>query len=211
MSYKTIIFEQRDRAACITLNRPERLNAVSHEMIAELDDAYRRIEQDPDIWTYIVTGAGDRALCSGADVGVIAGSARPGQDTRGESLLGSYWQWDAPQEATPPYLQMTKPMICAVNGLAAGAGLDLITCSEIAIAVDSSTFFDPHVSIGVVSGREMVRLARVLPLNVAMRVGLMGKHERLTAQRAYELGLVTELVSRETLMDRAWEIASIVN
>jgi enoyl-CoA hydratase/carnithine racemase len=180
-------------------------------MIAELADVYRRIETDPGIWTYIMTGAGDRALCAGADVNVIGDSTRPGQDTRGEPLLGSYWQWDAPQEATPPYLQMTKPMICAVNGLAAGAGLDLITCSDIAIAVDSSTFFDPHVSIGVTSGREMVRLARALPLNVAMRVGLMGKHERLTAQRAYELGLVTELVPRERLMDRAWEIASIVN
>jgi enoyl-CoA hydratase/carnithine racemase len=211
MSYETITFERRDRAACVTLNRPERLNAISHEMMAELADVYQIIENDPGIWIYIVTGAGDRALCAGADVNVIPGSSLPGQDSRGEPLLQSYWQWDAPQEATPPYLQMTKPMICAVNGLAAGAGLDLITTSDIAIAVDSATFFDPHVSIGVVSGREMVRLARVLPLNVAMRIGLMGKHERLSAQRAYELGLVSELVPRESLIDRAWEIAEIVN
>jgi len=211
MSYETIIFEQRDRAACITLNRPQRLNAVSHQMIAELDGAYRRIEEDPDIWCYIVTGAGDRALCAGADVSVIPDSSRPGQDTRGEPLLGSFWQWDAPQEATPPYLQMTKPMICAVNGLAAGAGLDLITTSDITIAAAEATFFDPHVSIGVVSGREAVRLARVLPLNIAMRVALMGKHERLTAQRAYDLGLVSELVPLPSLVERAWEIAAIVN
>jgi enoyl-CoA hydratase/carnithine racemase len=211
MNYETIIFEQRDKTACVTLNRPERLNAISHQMIAELTDVYQRIETDPDIWTYIMTGAGDRALCAGADINVIEKSARPGQDTRGEPLLGSLWQWDAPQEATPPYLQMTKPMICAINGLAAGAGLDLVTVSDIAIAADSATFFDPHVSIGVVSGREMVRLARVLPLNIAMRVALVGKHERLSAQRAYELGLVSELVPRDTLLDRAWEIADIVN
>jgi enoyl-CoA hydratase/carnithine racemase len=211
VSYETILFEQRDRAACVTLNRPERLNAVNHQMIAELDDAYQRIEQDPDIWTYIMTGAGDRALCSGADVSVIPDSTLPGQDTRGEPLLGSYWQWDAPQEATPPYLRMTKPMICAVNGLAAGAGLDLITTSDITIAATGATFFDPHVSIGVASGREAVRLARVLPLNIAMRVALMGKHERLSAQRAYDLGLVSELVARESLMDRAWEIAATIN
>jgi enoyl-CoA hydratase/carnithine racemase len=207
MKYETIIFDQRDRAACITLNRPERLNAISGEMITELNDAYRRIEEDPDIWCYIVTGAGDRALCAGADVGKMPG-VRNGSS---QPVLASSSQWDAPQEATPPYLQMTKPMICAVNGLAAGAGLDLITTSDIAIAATEATFFDPHVSIGIVSGREMVRLARVLPLNVAMRVARMGKHERVTAQRAYELGLVSELVPLPSLVERAWEIADTIN
>jgi enoyl-CoA hydratase/carnithine racemase len=207
MKYETIIFEQQDRAACVTLNRPERLNAISDEMITELDDAYRRIEEDPDIWCYIVTGAGDRALCAGADVGKMPG-VRDGIAPR---PLATMSQWDAPQEATPPYLQMTKPMICAVNGLAAGAGLDLITTSDIAIAATEATFMDPHVSIGIVSGREMVRLARVLPLNVAMRVALMGRHERMSAQRAYDLGLVSELVPRAELMERAWEIAATIN
>ncbi|MCH7926177.1 MAG: hypothetical protein IIC51_11635, partial [Planctomycetes bacterium] len=69
----------------------------------------------------------------------------------------------------------------------------------------------PHVSIGIVSGREAVRLARVLPLNIAMRVALMGKHERMDAQRAYDLGLVSEVVPHDHLMERAWEIADIVN
>jgi enoyl-CoA hydratase/carnithine racemase len=207
MKYETIIFEQQDRAACVTLNRPERLNAISDGMITELNDAYRRIEEDPDIWCYIVTGAGDRALCAGADVGKMPGVSN-GSAPR---PLASYSTWDAPQEATPPYLQMTKPMICAVNGLAAGAGLDLITTSDIAIAATEATFFDPHVSIGIVSGREMVRLARVLPLNVAMRVALMGKHERITAQRAYDLGMVSELVPRASLTERAWEIAATIN
>ena len=190
MKYETIIFEQQDRAACVTLNRPERLNAISVQMITELNDAYRRIEEDPDIWCYIVTGAGDRALCAGVDVGKMP----TGKNGTSPPPLATMSQWDAPQEATPPYLQMTKPMICAVNGIVACVGLDLITTSDIAIAATDATFFDPHVSIGIVSGREMVRLARVLPLNVAMRVALMGKHERMTAQRAYDLGLVSELV-----------------
>ena len=106
---------------------------------------------------------------------------------------------------------MTKPVICAVNGICAGAGLDLVTTSDIVIASDDATFFDPHVSIGVVSGREALRLARVLPLNITMRLALMGKYERLTAQRAFDLGLVSELVPTDALMDRAWEIAEIVN
>jgi enoyl-CoA hydratase/carnithine racemase len=79
------------------------------------------------------------------------------------------------------------------------------------IASEAAEFFDPHVSIGLVSGREMVRLARVLPLNVAMRIALTGKHERLSAQRAYELGLVTEVVAPEALDDRLRELAALVN
>ena len=108
-------------------------------------------------------------------------------------------------------MTMTKPIICAVNGVACGAGLDLITTSDIAIASEHATFFDPHVSIGVVSAREMVRVSRVLPLNVAMRMAIMGKHERMSAERAFQLGLITEVVAKDKLMDRAWEIADIVN
>jgi enoyl-CoA hydratase/carnithine racemase len=210
MGFETILYEQRGRTVCITLNRPDKLNAIDHTMIRELGEAYRRAEDDPEVWTLIVTGAGDRALSSGADVGTVA-QPHPGMDTRGEPLLGSFWQWNTSAEATPPYLEMAKPIICAVNGLAAGAGLDLVTTSDIAIASETATFFDPHVSIGLVSAREAVRLARVLPLNVAMRVALMGRHERLSAQRAYDLGLVTEVVAPDRLMERAWEVADLVN
>jgi enoyl-CoA hydratase/carnithine racemase len=106
---------------------------------------------------------------------------------------------------------MTKPVIAAVNGICCGAGLDLVTTGDIAIASDKAEFFDPHVSIGLVSGREMVRLARVLPMGVAMRVALTGRHERMTAPRAYELGLITEVVEHDRLMERAREIAGLVN
>jgi len=211
MGYNTVLYEHVGKTACITLNRPEKLNAISHEMIRELNQAYRAAEEDPEVWTLIVTGAGDRALSTGADVSLVPSSKSPGMDTRGEPLLASYWQWEASQEATPPYLTMAKPIICAVNGMAAGAGMDLVTTSDIAVASSNATFFDPHVSIGLVSGREAVRYARALPLNVAMRMALMGRHERLSAQRAYELGLVTEIVEPDELMDRAWEIAGLVN
>lgn len=214
MAYETILYERRGHTACITLNRPAKHNAINYRMIDELGVAYKEAEDDPEVWTLIVTGAGTKALCTGADVGTFPDpkdGAKPGIDTRGQPLLGNIWQWDAPQEATAPYLQMAKPIICAVNGMCAGAGLDLVTTSDIAIASETASFFDPHVSIGIVSGREVVRLARVLPINVAMRIALMGKHERLPAQRAYELGLVTELVAPEKLMERAWEVAELVN
>lgn len=212
--YTTIELEVRGRTACITLNRPERLNAINDEMIREINDAYRAVETSPDIWTLIITGRG-RALCTGADVQkahdhndvVFA----PGIDTQGEPVLSSARQWDAPQEATPPWLSMTKPIITAVNGLCCGAGLDLVTVADIPIAATDAEFFDPHVSIGVTPGREVARLARVLPLAVAMRMALVGRHERLSAARALDYGLVTELVEPERLVERAWEIAELVN
>lgn len=212
--YRTIRLEVRGRTACITLDRPERLNAINDEMIVEINHAYRLVEDAEDIWTLIVTGAG-RALCTGADVQKAHDHndvvPAPGIDTMGEPILASLRQWDAPQEATPPWLQMTKPIVCAVNGICCGAGLDLVTTADIPIAAEDATFFDPHVSIGLSSGREVVRLARVLPLAVAMRMALAGKHERMSAQRAFDLGLVTELVPPDQLLDRAWEIADMVN
>jgi enoyl-CoA hydratase/carnithine racemase len=154
-------------------------------------------------------------LCTGADVAkaddhndvVFA----PGIDTQGEPVLSSFRQWDVPQEATPPYLWMTKPIICAINGVTAGAGLDLVTTADITIASEDATFLDPHVSIGVSSGREATRLARVLPLPIAMRMALLGKYERLSAQRAFDLGKIGEVVPGDQLMDRAWETAEIMN
>jgi enoyl-CoA hydratase/carnithine racemase len=215
VSWNTILFEQRGHTACITLNRPKTLNSISIEMMKELKDAYKQVEEDDDIWTLIITGAGSKALCTGADMAVFELTLKDGQpsgiDMWGEPILSSMRQWEVPQEATPPYLQMTKPIICAVNGIACGAGLDLVSTCDIAIAADHAKFFDPHVSIGVVSGREMVRMARVLPLQVAMRMALMGKHEQMTAERAYQLGLITEVVPSDKLMERAWEIAETIN
>jgi enoyl-CoA hydratase/carnithine racemase len=207
MSYETILYDVRERIATITFNRPDRLNAISPEMVQELKQAYAAAEADPDVWTLLVTGSG-RAFCAGADVGDIPDDGRV---IYPEPYLSTYAQWEAPQEATPPFRSMTKPVVTAVNGLCCGAGLDLLTTGDVSIASDRAEFFDPHVSIGLVSGRESVRLARILPMGVAMRMALMGKHERMSAQRAYELGLVSEVVPHEDLPRRAREIAETIN
>jgi enoyl-CoA hydratase/carnithine racemase len=206
-SYETILYEVEDRVATITFNRPDKLNAVTPLMGRELRDAFDRAEADDSVWTIIVTGAG-RAFCAGADVEGVRTDGRVPYDGK---YLSRFAEWEAPQEATPPFRAMAKPIVVAVNGLCCGAGLDLVTTGDIVIASERAEFFDPHVSIGLVSGREMVRLARVLPLNVAMRVALTGRHERLSAQRAYDLGLVTEVVADEKLGARARELASIIN
>lgn len=207
MGYETILYEVEDRTAVITFNRPDRLNAVNEQMIRELRDAYARAEADEDVWTLVVAANG-RAFCSGADVSKVPEDGRVPHEAK---YLSTYDQWEAPQEATPPFRTMAKPVIVAVNGICCGAGMDLVTTADITIAADDAQFFDPHVSIGLVSGREMVRVARALPRNVAMRMALVGKHERLGAQRAYELGFVTEVVPRDQLLARAKEVAALVN
>jgi enoyl-CoA hydratase/carnithine racemase len=207
VDYDTILYEVADRTATITLDRPDQLNALSPHMVGELRRAYAAAEADEAVWTLVVTGTG-RAFCTGADVGEIPDDGRVVYD---EPYLTTYPQWEAPQEGTPPFRTMTKPIIAAVNGLCCGAGLDWITTGDIAIASDRAEFFDPHVSIGLVSGREMVRLARVLPTNIAMRVALTGRHERMSAPRAHELGMISEVVEHDRLLDRAKEIAATVN
>jgi enoyl-CoA hydratase/carnithine racemase len=207
MQFETIRYEVEDRIATITFNRPDKLNAVSPQMVSELKTAYAAVESDDDVWIAIVTGAG-RAFCAGADVAEVPEDGRVIYD---EPYLSTLAQWEAPQEATPPFRSMTKPVLAAVNGLCCGAGLDLVTTGDIAIASERAEFFDPHVSIGLVSGREMVRLARVLPTNIAMRVALTGRHERISAQRAYELGMISEVVAHDRLLARAREIAALVN
>jgi len=207
VSFDTIKYEVDDRTATITLNRPEVLNALSRQMIEELRVAYDCAERDDDVWLLVVTGAG-RAFCSGADLNGLpsdgtAGDVRP--------YLSTYDQWEAPQEGTPPFRTMAKPILAAINGLCCGAGLDLVTTSDIVIASEEATFFDPHVSIGLVAAREMARIARALPRNVALRMALMGKHERMSVQRAYDLGMITEIVEHDRLLERAHEIAGVIN
>jgi enoyl-CoA hydratase/carnithine racemase len=207
VSYETILYEVKDRIATITFNRPDRLNALSELMLKELTEAYSRAEGDDDVWTLIVTATG-RAFCTGAEVEKIP---EDGKVPHEGHYLSSYDEWEAPQEATPPFRTMAKPIVVAVNGICCGAGMDLVTTGDISIAAEDATFFDPHVSIGLVSGREMVRVARTLPINVAMRMALLGKHERLSAQRAYELGFITEVVVPDQLGARARQLAELVN
>ena len=203
MTYETILYEVADRIATITFNRPHRYNAINEQMAKELSDAYSRAERDDEVWTLIVTATG-KAFCSGADVEKIPEDGKVPHEGR---YLSDYREWEAPQEATPPFRTMAKPIVVAVNGICCGAGMDLVTTGDISIAAEDATFFDPHVSIGLVAGREMVRVARTLPINVAMRMALLGKHDRLSAQRAYDLGFITEVVAPDELGRRARELA----
>lgn len=206
-TFDTITYELDGHTATITLNRPEALNALSPHMVTELRAAYAEAENDDRVWLLIVTGTG-RAFCTGADVKAIPGD---GKVINERPYLSTYEQWEAPQEGTPPFRTMAKPVLAAINGICCGAGLDWVTTGDIVIASERATFFDPHVSIGLVAGREVVRLARVLPRSVALRMAMMGRHERMDAQRAYDLGMISEVVEHDRLLERAHEVAAILN
>jgi enoyl-CoA hydratase/carnithine racemase len=202
MSYETVLFEVSDRIATLTLNRPERLNAMNQQMKEDLRASWQRVKDDPDIWVAIITGAG-RAFSSGADVVSLDSKAFTKIDR---------WRELSMQEGirtlpTPRHMNVHKPVIAAVNGLVAGVSLDQVTEADIPIASEQAYFVDPHVSIGYVSSHEMVNMARRVPVAVCLRMALLGNQDRMTAQRAYEVGLVTEVVPHDQLMARARELA----
>jgi enoyl-CoA hydratase/carnithine racemase len=205
MNLETIIFEVRDRIATLTLNRPERMNAMNQRMKDELRECWTRVREDGDIWVAIITGAGD-AFSTGADVESL--------DKRG-FVKPDRWRELSMQEnirtqPTPRRMQVHKPVIAAVNGLVGGVSLDHVTEADIPIASERAQFFDPHVSIGYASTHEMVNMVRRVPVAVALRMALLGRYERMSAQRAYEVGLVTEVVAHDSLMTRARELAEIL-
>src|SRR5262249_55474157 len=111
---------------------------------------------------------------------------------------------------TPRRQRVFKPVIAAVNGAVAGFSLDLVTEADIPIASEQAYFVDPHVSLGLVSSHEMVNMARRGPVAVCLRMALLGKHERMSARRADEVGLVTGVVPQAGLMERAREVAALV-
>jgi enoyl-CoA hydratase/carnithine racemase len=205
VTFETVTYEKRHGVAEITLNRPAYLNAINLLMQEELSQIWRDFDEDDTLRVAIVTGAGEKAFSSGADVKEWAGGSGPGStktlDHMGKEALTKY---------TPLRLPTWKPVIAAVNGICAGAGLHLVHDSDIILASEHATFFDTHLAVGQVAAGEPIGLSRRMPLGVVLGMTLLGKHYRLSAQRAFELGLVLEVVQDGSLMDRARELAEIV-
>jgi len=201
----TVRFDVADRIATITLDRPERKNAMNQQLKDELRACWKRVKSDPDVWVAIITGAGE-AFSSGADVESLATAGFTKPDRWAELAMIEGIR-DLP---TPRRQLVHKPVIAAVNGVVAGFSLDLVTEADIPIASEKATFVDPHVSLGYVSSHEMVNMARRVPVAVCLRMALLGSRERMSAQRAYEVGLVTEVVPHARLMERARELATLI-
>lgn len=194
--FETLAYSVTDGVAMIRLDRAAQHNAVNSVMHNELPLAWQRFKRDPAAVVAILTGAGGKAFCSGADIADLP--PLRSDDDRTEI------RWTARQN------DVWKPVICAVNGMAVGGGLHFVADSDIVIAADTATFFDTHVRVGLVAGLEPVALCRRMPMEAVLRLALTGGGERLDAQRARELGLVGEVVAADRLWQRALELAELV-
>jgi E-phenylitaconyl-CoA hydratase len=186
-------YEVRDRVARIALDRPERGNSLLPGMQAVFRAIWQDVRDNPEIRVAIVTAAGERHFCTGFDV------AEAESDD-----AGAVFDNRPLQEAvhwSPYQNRVQKPVICAVNGLCVGGGLHLVVDADIVIASKNAAFTDTHVNVGMVGAIENIGLAKRLPLGAALRMTLVGRKYRMPAERAYQLGLVDELV--ETPADLA--------
>jgi enoyl-CoA hydratase/carnithine racemase len=216
--FETLLYEEQQGVATITLNRPEVLNAFNQRMQDELRELWRALRTNDGVRAVVLTGAGEKAFCSGIDrkESIEEGflSRQQGGDGPGErgSKVGSvstpYMFNDPGSDLNPKANGLWKPVVAAVNGMACGGALYMLGEADIIIAAEHATFFDPHVSYGMVAGFEPTHLLQKLPLGETLRVALLGVHERMSAQRAYQLGLVSEVAPAAELMERAMWIAT---
>ncbi|KPI23239.1 Enoyl-CoA hydratase/isomerase [Actinobacteria bacterium OV450] len=186
---------ERDKesgVAVVTLDRERKHNAIDLETAAELADTWRGFRHAEDVRAVVLTGAGPAAFCTGIDRGV-----------RVPQPASPYSVDDPLLSVGPKANDLWKPVVAAVNGMACGGAFYLLGESEFIVSSRTATYFDPHTTYGMVSAYEAVYMAQRMPFGEAARMALMGTAERLSAQRAYEIGLVSELSAPEELLPAA--------
>jgi enoyl-CoA hydratase len=201
-----LIYEKRDGIAYLTMNRPEKRNALTPEMVIQLAEAWTDFRDAGDARVAILTGAGDRAFCAGADLGrlipLMTGARQPDDD------------WDERLLADPSIVQaallrefeMYKPVIAAINGFALAGGTEIIQVTDLRLAVPHAEFGLSEVKRGLLpAGGSTVRLARQIPHCKAMEILLTG--DSMPAEEAWRIGLINEIVEPDRLLPRAEELA----
>ena len=199
-SFDCLIVERRGPVGWLINNRPDQLNAMSAQMRDEFAVAWKELDADPDVRVIVHTGEG-RAFQTGVDVTEIATDGQ-GMERYRESVA----HFDL--HFTAWHQEVWKPVITAVNGLCAGGAFHWVADADIVIAASDAQFFDPHVSVGQVVAIEAIGLLRKMPVEAVMRMAFVGKYERLSAARAYELGMISQVVDPpEQLRDEAQALA----
>jgi len=193
-----IDYTKEGRIAIFTINRPEAMNAMNIEGIRELNKAMTDFRDDPELWVGIITGAGERAFCGGADI----------KDTLPFMKEHRRSQW-----ALPPAIwrgfELWKPLIAAINGLAFGGGLEIVLACDLRIASETARLGTPEVNLGLIPGMGGTqRLPRMVPWCKAAEILLMGRP--IDAQEAYRIGLVNKVVPQAEVMPTAKEWAQVI-
>ena len=185
--------------AVVTLNRPERLNAIDREMVRELAEVWRELRFDDSVQAVVLTGAGERAFCTGIDRDFVV-----------PQPSSPYMQDDPLLGVGPKANDLWKPVVAAVRGMACGGAFYLLGESEFVVADTTAAFFDPHTTYGMVSAYESVLMAQRMPHGEVARMMLMGTAERISAERAHAVGLVSELTEPGGALDAAVRCAAVI-
>lgn len=194
-----VLYEKKDKIAVITLNRPEAMNAINGELARELYDVWNTFAEDPARSVLIITGAGEKAFCVGADL--------KEKDHKGDVHVTAFWDgsFKLPMRGS----ELFKPVIAAINGHCLGGGLELALLADIRIAAEHATFGQPEIRLGIFPGMGATqRLPRTLPYNLAAEMLFTG--ERFGAAKALEIGLVNRVVPSRDLMKTALSMAETI-
>jgi enoyl-CoA hydratase/carnithine racemase len=209
--HETLLVSIEDGVAWVSLNRPEVRNAINKRMQAELHTLWHSFRYDPDVRCVVLTGEGD-AFCTGIDRAEAVS-----EENNAAMAAGNYpdyptpWMYDDPgRDVGPKACDLWKPVIAAVQGMACGGAFYMLGEVEFIIAADDAVFFDPHVTYGMTAAFEPMQMLSKMPFQEIMRLSLLGAHERMSAERAREIGLVSEVVPRAELFERAGWAARVI-
>jgi enoyl-CoA hydratase/carnithine racemase len=209
--HETLLVNVDDGVAWVSLNRPEVRNAINKQMQAELHAVWHGFRYDDDVRCVVLTAEGD-SFCTGID------RAEALTDANTESMASGRfpdyptpWMYDDPgRDVGPKQCDLWKPVIAAVQGMACAGAFYMLGETEFIIAADDATFFDPHVTYGMTAAFEPMQMLSKMPFQEVMRMSLLGVHERISAERAREMGLVTEVVPLAELRERAGWAARVI-
>jgi enoyl-CoA hydratase/carnithine racemase len=197
MTYENILLEKKNAIAYVTINRPKVLNALSLATMQELGAAFHEIKNDASIRVAILTGAGEKAFVAGADIGELA---------KQDPVSGKEFAHRG-QAVLDLIENLGKPVIACVNGFALGGGCELALACTMRLASDNAKLGQPEVKLGILPGYGGTqRLPRLVGKGLAMQIVLSG--EIITAQEAYRIGLVNEVMAPAELIPRAEAIAA---
>jgi enoyl-CoA hydratase/carnithine racemase len=190
--------ERHGRVLVVTIDRQDRMNALSQEVHDDLLATWTGSKSDASVRAIVITGAGGRAFCTGMDLKAFAerGGPRPVKDDVHEEL-----------RVTPLHCDVWLPTVVAVNGVCTGAGLHFVADADVVVASTAASFLDTHVSVGQVTAIEPITLLPRIGLGNALRMAVLGRHCRIGAEEALRISLVDEVVPPEHLLDRAIELA----
>lgn len=209
--YETLVVRKDDGVAWVSLNRPAVRNAINQRMQDELAEVWTAFRYDDEVRCIVLTGEGG-SFCTGIDRSeavsddnnaAMAAGHHPGYPTP--------WVYDDPgRDVGPKSRDLWKPVIAAVRGMACGGAFYLLGEVEFIIASEDAVFFDPHVTYGMTAAFEPMQMLSKMPFHEIMRLSLLGAAERMTAQRAHQIGLVSEVVPADDLLERAAWAARVI-